>query len=136
VLIFAWFNANKYLQNNNMVNKMKKFLLTVLSFAILPMLFSCKAEDNDKIDDETNEFKMLAIVKNVSEYLEVEVIESDYAFGEYWVITPQETEFFDSNGNKISRSDLKAGDKIEISYSGQVMMSYPPKIVAHSVRLV
>lgn len=114
---------------------MKKFLLTVLSFAILPMLFSCKAEDNDKIDDETNEFKMLAIVKNVGEKLEVEVIESDYAFGEYWVITPDDIPYTDKDGDAVSRADLKPGDKIEITYSGQVMMSYPPQIVAKAIKL-
>ena len=118
-----------------MVKKiMKKFLLTVLGFMLLPTLFACKGK-SDEANAADNKFKLLAIVKNVGEKIEVEEIESDYAFGEYWVITHQETEFFDSNGNKIARSDLKAGDKIEITYGGQVMMSYPPQIVAKAIKL-
>lgn len=112
---------------------MKKFLATVLGFAVLPMLFACGKKEGE--DEIRGGFKLTAIVKEVGELLEVEVIESDYAFGEYWVITPKETEFLNENGEKIKRSDLKAGDRIEIEYGGQVMMSYPPKIVAKSVKV-
>ena len=112
---------------------MKKFLITVLGFALLPILFSCK--DKEK-NEAAGSFKLLAIVKNVGEKLEVEVIESDYAFGEYWVITPNETKYTDKSGTEINRSDLKNGDKIEITYGGQVMMSFPPQIVASSVKVM
>ena len=67
--------------------------------------------------------------------IEVEVIESDYAFGEYWVITPDDIPYTDKDGVAVSRADLKPGDKIEITYSGQVMMSYPPQIVAKAIKL-
>ena len=113
---------------------MKKFLMMVLGFAILPLLFSCKSENENK-GDEKQEFKLLAIVKNVGERLEVEVIESDYAFGEYWVLTHEETEYSDKGGNEISREDLKPEQKIEITYGGQVMMSYPPQIVASEIKI-
>ena len=113
---------------------MKKFLMMVLGFAILSLLFSCKSE-NDKTGDEKQEFKLLAIVKNVGERLEVEVIESDYAFGEYWVLTPDETKYQDESGIEISREDLKPEQKIEITYGGQVMMSYPPQIVASEIKI-
>ena len=114
---------------------MKKFLLTVLGFALLPTLFACKSS-GDKTEAKNDEFKLTAIVKNVGEYLEVEIIESDYAFGEYWVITSLDTEYSSADGEKITRSDLKSGDKIEIFYGGQVMMSYPPKIVAARIKLI
>lgn len=117
-----------------MVNFMRKFLITLFGFALLPMLFACKGENN-KMENNTS-FKLTAIVKNVGEKLEVEVIESDYAFGEYWVITPDDIKCTDKNGNEISREDLKPDDKIEITYGGQVMMSYPPQIVAISVKII
>ena len=87
--------------------------------------------DKNNINEE---FKMLAMVKNIDEKIEVEVIESDCLFGIYWVIVGEQTQFFE-NGNNIDRSKLKAGDKIEIKFSGQVMMSYPPQIVAHKITI-
>ena len=115
---------------------MRKFLITVLGFALLPMLFSCKSNDGTEGEPNDDRFKLLAIVKNLGEKLEVEVIESDYAFGEYWVITPNDVKYTDKNGEEISRADLKTGDKIEITYRGQVMMSYPPQIVATKIKTV
>ena len=118
-----------------MVNFMKKFFTLAFGFALLPFLFSCKP-DNEKVKDEKNEFKLLAIVKSTGETLEVEVIESDYAFGEYWVITHEETKYTDKDGNSISREDLKPDAKIEITYGGPVMMSYPPQIVASEIKII
>ena len=123
---------------------MKKFFITLLGFALLPMLFACKSSDEKNSENKNEEaeaeistdyFRLLAIVKNVGEKLEVEVIESDYAFGEYWVITPDDIPYTDKDGAAVSRADLKPGDKIEITYSGQVMMSYPPQIVAKAIKL-
>ena len=128
-----------------MVKIMKKFLITVLGLSLLPMLFACKSKStnekpredaNEEADTKNEAFRLMAIVKSVGERLEVEVIESDYAFGEYWVIISPETEFLDKSGNKISVSDLKPEDKIEITYGGQVMMSYPPQIVAAKITVV
>ena len=84
----------------------------------------------DKIGDSV---RMIALIDNIGEYVEVTVLESEYTFGQHWVITPKETKFFDENGVAISREQLKAGDKVEILYSGQVMLSYPPKIVARKI---
>ena len=81
-------------------------------------------------------YKLYAIVKEVGDRLEVEVVESDYAFGIYWVIVSDATELFLSDGTRASLSDIKAGDKIEIVYNGQTMLSYPPQIVALGVKVV
>lgn len=115
------------------MKRIKRFFITVLGFALLPALLACGKEENNS--EIRGGFKLTGIVKNVGEVLEVEIIESDYAFGIYWVLTPAETEFADKNGKKITRLDLVAGDLVEIEYGGQVMMSYPPKIVAKSVKL-
>ena len=113
---------------------MKKILITVLGFALLPMLFACRksSEESSGIGDE---FKLLAIVRGFGERLEVEIIESDYAFGEYWVIVAPETEILDKSERKIKLSDIPVGARVEISYGGQVMMSYPPQIVAARIKI-
>ena len=83
-----------------------------------------------------NNFVLKAIVTTVGEKIEVEVIESDYAFGTYLVITGEQTEFLDVNGNKISKNNLVSGNVIEITYGGQVMMSLPPQIVASKIKII
>jgi len=79
--------------------------------------------------------KMTAVVDEVGDRLEVTVTESEYTFGIFWVITPDSAVYLDADGNSISRADIKAGDTVEIWYSGQVMLSYPPQIVAHKIIL-
>lgn len=82
-------------------------------------------------------FVLKATVNAVnSDYIEVEVIESDYAFGVYWVRTGEQTEYFNADGSAASIADVKSGKTVEITYSGQVMMSYPPQIVAWSIKIL
>ncbi len=79
-------------------------------------------------------YTLKAIVKSVSrDSIEVEVIESDYAFGIYWVRTGDQTSYCNRDGTSATRDDIKAGQTVLIVYSGQVMMSYPPQIVAWSI---
>jgi hypothetical protein len=62
--------------------------------------------------------------------------EGDYGVsGAFWIITGPDTQFRDSEGNKITRSSLNANDIIEIEYSGQVMMSYPPQVYAKAITI-
>ena len=83
------------------------------------------------------EFELFATINEVVEHhIEVEVYDSDYAFGTYWVLTGTETKYFDKDENFITRDDLKSGDKIKISYGGQVMMSIPPQIVAGEIKVL
>ena len=75
---------------------------------------------------------MIAEIVYISDKIEVNVIEGDYgASGTYWVITNSATVIKDQNNNRIST--LNVGDRIEIIYSGQVMLSYPPQIVAKKI---
>ena len=128
---------------------MKKILTAILLFALTFSLTSCfslesifnksnEDEPNNDHDDGTkpgSDFKMIAKVTDVSEKIAVDVIESEYTSGIHWVNTAKATEYFDKNGNAISRSDIKVGDTVEILYSGQVMMSYPPQIVAAQITI-
>lgn len=79
--------------------------------------------------------KMTATVDELGEKITVTVIESEYAYGVYWVITGND-EFYNKNGEKISRDEICVGDTVEIIYNGQVMMSYPPQIVARKITVL
>lgn len=105
-------------------------LLTLLMLALTGAVCACSKEEAPG-----DEFVLKAVVQRVGETLEVDVIESDYASGLYWVITSKETDFYDAEGECIEAADIKEGDTVLIRYGGQVMMSYPPQIVAHSVTL-
>ena len=122
---------------------MKKNLLTLLLFILTFSLTSCMLIENlfGKSDDEDSDdtidgtkpgsdFKMTAIITELGEKIAIDVIESEYTSGIHWVIIADATEFYAKDGSAITRSDLKVGDTVEILYSGQVMMSYPPQIVA------
>ena len=78
---------------------------------------------------------MQARITELGEKLTVEVTKSEYTFGTHWVITT-DTEFYDKQGNRIQKDDIKVGDSVEILYSGQVMLSYPPQIVAAKITVL
>lgn len=115
---------------------MKKLTKLLFILLVLSTLSGCESlgfltGPSEDIDGA----KMTAEVVFVGEKLEVNVIEGEYgASGPYWVITSPETVIIDSSGRRISK--LNVGDKIEIIYSGQVMMSYPPQIVAKKITLL
>ena len=97
------------------------------------MLFACgETEDDEK--DMADGFKMEAVVTDLGERMAVDVTESEYAEGPFWIITSDKTEFLDKDGNKISSSEIKVGDSVVIVYNGQVMMSYPPQVAALEIR--
>ncbi len=92
-----------------------------------------KAKNGEISEENMEEFVLKGIVLGISDKLEIEVIESDYAFGVYHVIVPSTIPITDKNGANISLSDLKANDTVLVAYSGQTMLSYPPQIVAYSI---
>ena len=109
---------------------MKKLSIATL-ILILSMLFAC-GESSDY--DMNEQFKMKAEVTAVGEKIEVDVIEAEYASGLYWVITSDKTAFADKDGEKIEKDDIAVGDTVIITYNGQVMMSYPPQVVALKIK--
>ena len=113
----------------------KRVICIALLICLLCLLISCDGREADDVNNLPRDgFTLTAIVQNVGERIEVEVVESDYAYGIYWVITPPETVYLDQAGNPIAREDLHAGDRVKITYGGQVMMSYPPQIVAARIQ--
>lgn len=109
-----------------------KICLIILSILCLCMLPSCKRDEGVP----EGGFTLKARITALGEKLEVEVYDSDYAYGTYWVITPAATTYESEDGTAISRGALAVGDRIEITYGGQVMQSYPPQIVAKSIRII
>ncbi len=130
----------------------KRFFAIILIFAML-LLVGCNGDSGVGGNNEGNSnenggnnmnngstenggsksdgFVLKAIVKSVNDdMIEVEVIESDYAFGIYWVRTGLLTSYRSADGGIAARSDIKAGDTVRITYNGQTMMSLPPQIVA------
>lgn len=125
----------------------KRFFAIILIFAML-LLVGCnggggEGDSNGNGGNNMNNgstenggsksdgFVLKAIVKSVNDdMIEVEVIESDYAFGIYWVRTGLLTSYRSADGGIATRSDIKAGDTVRITYNGQTMMSLPPQIVA------
>ena len=90
--------------------------------------------DDENANEVKSEFVLKAIVKKVeNDRIEVEVIESDYAFGIYWILTLS-TKYYNKNGSQVTRQSITVGETVEISYSGQTMLSYPPQVVAYSIR--
>lgn len=118
---------------------MRKFIFVASVLMILLLLFSCYAEEEKQTladNGSATGVKMTALVKNIGEKIEVEVIEGEYgASGIFWVNVSDETVYVDKNNYIISASDLEIGDIVEITYGGQVMMSYPPQIVASIIRI-
>lgn len=93
-------------------------------------MVASRTTDEIKKEEKMDSFVLKGIVKCFNTHLEIEVIESDYAFGIYWVIVPNNTPILDKNGNNIELSSLGEDDIVNITYNGQTMMSYPPQIVA------
>ena len=65
--------------------------------------------------------------------LEIEIVDSTIAFGPYRVLIGDSTTFYGVNGEEIDRETIELDDIIEVVFSGQVMMSYPPQIAAKRV---
>ena len=121
---------------------MKKIVLLILVFALLS-LFGCSTETGGEVTDsgsgeggESVPFVFRGTVFEVSELLGVQMEETEYSSGPYHVITGEETTYFDESGAPTSRDSVKIGSVIEVTFSGQVMMSYPPKISAKSIQIV
>lgn len=115
----------------------KKFFSLLLACLTLTPLLSCfEPMKEPEGDTPSDAFSMKATILHIGDRIEVNVTEAEYAEGLYWVITSDATVYLDRDGGRITRSDLKVGDEIEIRYSGQVMMSYPPQIAAARIRIL
>ena len=125
---------------------MKKLIMSFICLLSVLLLVACAggggasdASGNTDASMQNTSVKMTATVTNVldAKKIEVDVIEGEYgASGIFWVIVSDTTVLSGQDGERIALSDVKAGDTVEIRYGGQVMMSYPPQIVAGSITIL
>ena len=119
---------------------MKKIIAIAILMMIL-LMAGCQPADNGGAGveerNENGEYFFRGEVTDTSYYRHIvmEITDSEIAFGTYHVLTDAETKYFDNNGNAITREDIKAGDVIEVVFSGQVMQSFPPQIYAQKIIL-
>ena len=106
----------------------------MLIFALSSVLTACAddATDNNNTEDVGDMVKMSATVLSIGHTVEVNVTSDPYNSGIFHLIVDENTKIT-SNGNNIQKSDIPVGAEIEIYYSGQVMLSYPPQIYAVSI---
>ena len=118
---------------------MKNILMSIIFILSVTALFSCNIGAgstgvNEHLDTTPNDsVRMTARIDEIGEKITVTVLESEYTTGIHWVITHEQTKYTSENGATTSRDDLQVGDTVEIFYNGQVMMSYPPQIVAWKI---
>ena len=112
---------------------MKKSIYVIAIILLTCIMLVCTSCEEVELVDGA---KMTAVIKSVSEKIEVDVIEGDYEVsGIFWVNIGSDTVIVNQNGIRVTKSSLKVGDVIEITYSGQVMLSYPPQIVALQIQV-
>ncbi len=116
---------------------MKKIVL-ILSVLIISTfnLISCNVfcGDDDMVS-ENIKAEMVAEILEINDTILVEIKDSEYLTGKCTIILHEDISYVSNNGGKISKSNLKIGDTIKIGYGGQVMLSYPPQVVAYVIEL-
>lgn len=129
-------NASPYFfkktRHTNTAMKIKFLLLSLLSLCLLA---GCTAVKGEGAHPE-EEYTLIGRVTEIGENILVEAEESETAFGPYLVHTPSTTVYTDVAGNRTDRDSISVGDRVRIAYGGQVMLSYPPQIVAYSISVL
>lgn len=129
---------------------MKRFLSSVLLIALgLILLASCAPDKNAGVGQNggargntdlpegggKEEFYFIGEVTGITDRIEVNVTEGEYAYGIYHVLVSEQTDILGKDGGKIAVDGIKIGDTVKVIYGGQVMMSYPPQVAATEVRV-
>jgi hypothetical protein len=114
---------------------MKKLLFAASILLIILTVVSCG--NVQEVIQNVEGAKMVARITDITENsIMVEVIEGDYEVsGPYNVRISTDTIICNDNAEKLSLWFLNVGDVVEITYSGQVMLSYPPQIVAKIIKV-
>ena len=90
---------------------------------------------SDSADSGASVTMTATVMAVESGMLRVEVLESEYTFGEHVVHVSDETQILAADGRVIALSDISVGSTVDITYSGQVMLSLPPQIVAKKIQV-
>lgn len=108
---------------------MQKLIIVLTILISIFTLGGCKKMENSKV-------YMEARILEVNDTLLVSVTKSDYAFGDYILHIGSQTKIYNKEGKQIAKADLSASDNIMVEYSGQVMLSIPPQVVAHKITII
>ncbi len=114
---------------------MRKTALIIFLALVLLTFCSCENEKNGE-DSSTlppSEYTLVGTVTAKSTRIELNADETEIMSGPYSVIINDQTEFCYANGASATLDSVEIGDRVEITYNGQVMLSYPAQIVAHRV---
>lgn len=115
----------------------KHFALLILLLTALGLCSCGLVSSGDDSSDPRPDgsVSMIALIDSIDGDMMVTVLESEYTSGPHLVHVTPATKLLGKGGEIISLSDFKVGDKVKILYSGQVMLSYPPQIVAAEIAL-
>lgn len=118
---------------------MSKKIIAIAILMMTLLMAGCQPTEGggNEEKNERGDYVFKGEVTDLSNYrhIEMEIIDSNIAFGTYHALTDNGTLYFDNEGNAITRDDIKVGDVIEVVFSGQVMQSFPPKIYAQKIYL-
>ena len=98
--------------------------------SIPPQINAIKIEIGEKGESYAMRARVVSVDGGM---LKVEVTDAEYADGEYVVHVSDATLLISKSGERISLSDISAGDSVEIVYGGQVLLSMPPQIYAEQI---
>ena len=121
---------------------MKRFFKSVITLILFSFLVGCTGQGNPNQSGASSGggsgYKIKAVINNIyDDSIEVTVTEDDEsAFGVYLVMTSGRTKYIGKDGAKMSRSDLREKDVIEVEYNGQVTRSIPPHINALKIAVL
>ncbi len=114
---------------------MKKLSTLMLIILSAFLLISCEYNNTDDDSIPDGGAKMAGVVTDVGDRIAILVTDEIYNNEPMHVLVNDKTAFFDSDGNKSTKDSVKVGDKIVVTYSGQVMMSYPGQISAIKIEI-
>lgn len=109
---------------------MKKTLVLVLSLILIFCFVGCeKSSKNSPINESGKTLNVLQgeIVEKNSEMVVVKRLDDE---------TQKYTDEISFGISKLEKLDVEVGDKVEITYSGEVMTTYPAQITAKSWRKI
>lgn len=117
--------------------KKRFWLCALLALALLTAGCETKPEKSDGGDLPAgavpSSFVMEATVSEVGERILVEVTQSEYTSGPHFLIVTDQTAIKNESGKPLSKEAIRVGDLLTVIYNGQVMLSYPPQVVALSI---
>ncbi len=108
---------------------MKKFSLVLTIMLSAFLLLSCDKSGAEPVIPE-GKATMNGIVNDIGDNIIITVTDDLYKDQTMIVLVNGDTPYYFADGKKADKSSVKIGDAIEVSFSGQVMLSLPGQISA------